>query len=221
MLGKVKLLIPSTPRELPILAGPLAGGKFVGSPRVSLRKMLGIYEHELNDWLRGALTEVNTLVDVGANDGYFAFGCAQVFLSRRQSGRVYCFEPDAVHLSSLERAAGHYRAAGIAVEIWPYFLGNLTNDSTVTLSELEYDGHPALIKIDVEGAELSVLEGSGLWLNKKNFWLIEVHSEQLLRPIREIAFNAGIHLRQIDQRPHWLLGRESRDKDNRWLVSDI
>jgi hypothetical protein len=59
-----------------IWRGPFRSARIVMNPRNSLRKIFGLYEHELNDWLEQALRWVSRVVDVGANDGYFTFGSA-------------------------------------------------------------------------------------------------------------------------------------------------
>jgi hypothetical protein len=49
-----------------------------------------------------------------------------------------------------------------------------------TLDQLAPPRWPALIKIDVEGAEVDVIEGASHWLNPRNYFLIEVHQEKYL-----------------------------------------
>ena len=67
------------------------------TPRNSVRKILGLYERELNMWLELALQKVTRVLDVGANDGYFTFGCAAVFRRLGKAGEIIAFEPQARH----------------------------------------------------------------------------------------------------------------------------
>ncbi len=115
MLSKLKNVIPSEPRKLRILFGPFSGGVFIGSPRASLRKVLGLYEHELNEWLTHALPKVEQLLDVGSNDGYFALGTAEAFRRNGVRGRIICFEPDVGFVPGLEAAAQRYKGDLAAV----------------------------------------------------------------------------------------------------------
>ena len=75
----LKTLLPDKPVATRILRGPFRGARIVMNPRESLRKIFGLYEHELNAWVEDALQRVTRVLDVGANDGYFSFGCAAAF----------------------------------------------------------------------------------------------------------------------------------------------
>src|SRR2546422_1910601 len=75
-----KSVLPDEPRLVRVWFGPFRGARVVMNPRNSIRKIFGIYEHELNGWLETTLLHVNRVVDVGANDGYFTFGCAAAFM---------------------------------------------------------------------------------------------------------------------------------------------
>jgi hypothetical protein len=78
-----------------------------------------------------------------------------------------------------------------------------------------------LVKIDVEGAEVEVVEGVRSWLKPSNMFVIEVHQERFLDPLPDLFAERGLRLVQVDQRPLALLGREAREEKNWWLVSDI
>jgi hypothetical protein len=82
-------------------------------------------------------------------------------------------------------------------------------------------GGRALIKIDVEGAELEVIEGGTAWLTPTNFFLIEVHNLEGLVALKKEFLEVGLRLLQVDQKPLPLLGRETRGVNNWWLVSDL
>ena len=74
------------------------------NPRNSLRKIFGIYEHELNGWLETRLRHVNRVLDVGASDGYFTFGCAAAFMRLRTDAEIVAFEPRDRELRKLEHS---------------------------------------------------------------------------------------------------------------------
>jgi hypothetical protein len=71
-------LLPNQPKLMRIMRGPFRGAVVVMNPRNSMRKAFGVYEHELNSWLEQVLRRVTRVLDIGANDGYFTFGCAAV-----------------------------------------------------------------------------------------------------------------------------------------------
>src|SRR5690242_8237747 len=72
----VRLFVKDQDRSLKVLSGPFRGGVFYSNPRASMRKVFGVYEHELNGWIDEALSRARQVIDVGGNDGYFTFGAA-------------------------------------------------------------------------------------------------------------------------------------------------
>src|SRR6202011_5010976 len=71
------------------------------------------------------------------------------------------------------------------------------------------------------GAELDVIEGGRSWLHPSNLFVIEVHEERFVEPFRALFAEQGLRLVQMNQRTLFLLGRETRDVKNRWLVSAL
>jgi hypothetical protein len=205
-----------------IWRGPLRGGRAVMNPRNSLRKVLGLYEHELNDWLESALRLTNRVIDVGANDGYFTFGCAAAFRRWQKKSEIVAFEPDAEHFRSLSESLRSQPRGLVEFELIPKFAGAHDAADSRTLDSLNCaDRNNTLIKIDVEGAEEDVLAGAASWLRPGNYFLIEVHKAHFLETIPRLFASHGLALDQIDQRPLRLIGRETRDEENWWLVSRI
>jgi hypothetical protein len=220
----LKRLLPDRDMDLRILRGPLRGGKFHSRPRASLRKIFGLYEHELNGWLASVLPQIDLVIDVGANDGYFTFGCAAAMRRRGKAAHVLAFEPDAFHVRQLEQAKDVGKISGGSIEIIPSIVGRATSHQIVTLDQfigVAGKHERALIKIDVEGSELDVIAGGKTWLRPSNFFLIEIHCANYLRRVRDVFLDAGLALEQINQRPLPVLGRETRDTANWWLVTDL
>src|SRR5436309_1401204 len=90
-------IFPDQARPTRILSGPFRGAVIVMNPRYSLRKLVGLYEYELNRWLKTVLPRVKRVLDVGANDGYFTFGCAAAFRRLGKTGEILAFEPQQQH----------------------------------------------------------------------------------------------------------------------------
>ena len=204
---------------LRIWRGPFRGASVVMNPRHSMRKVLGVYEHELNAWLERALPQVSRVIDVGANDGYFTFGCAAAFKRLRATGDIIAIEAQQQHVDQLRASAEQY--PNVALTLIHAYAGKELRDGVVTLDSLTTsDRERTLIKIDVEGAEEDVIAGAAQWLRPSNHFLIEVHAEAML-PRLTAAFAAkGLTLAQVDQQPLWWLGRETRELGNWWLVTD-
>src|SRR6266700_5250364 len=100
----LKFFLPDHPVLTRIWRGPFRGARIAMNPRNSLRKILGPYERELNAWLAQALPRVTRVLDVGANDGYFTFGCAAAFRRLGKAGEIIAFEPQARHVAILRKS---------------------------------------------------------------------------------------------------------------------
>jgi hypothetical protein len=210
-----------------ILRGPFRGAVIVVNPRNSLRKVFGLYEHELNAWLKDVLPRVTHVLDVGANDGYFTFGCAAAFRRTGRIGEVIAFEPQQEHMESLQKSLENQPAGATKITLLQTRVGGKVAAGETTLDAVRLRiGDPGtragtLVKIDVEGAELDVLHGAESWLNPTNFFLIEVHQHSFLKRICTLFATRGLRLTRVDQQPLPLLGREMRSEENWWLVSEI
>lgn len=221
MLRQFKRLLPGHDRPMRIWRGPFRGATVVMNPRSSLRKALGLYEHELNAWIERALDRVARVIDVGANDGYFTLGCAAALQRRGAAAEIIALEPQARHVAALRAAAGRL-GGGVTVRIVHAVVGAQVTTSTTTLDAIATaDRANTLIKIDVEGAELDVIAGAASWLQPSNLFVIEIHRRPYLEALSARFAERGLRLRRIDQRPLPLLGRDVRDPDNWWLVSEL
>jgi hypothetical protein len=196
------------------------------NPRNSLRKVLGLYEHELNCWLEAVLPNVSRVLDVGANDGYFTFGCMAAFRRMRKVGEVIAFEPEQQHFETLQKTLeGHTRDVA-RITLVNALVGSEISTGVTTLDQVRWkagsaeDRTETLVKIDVEGSELDVLKGSTSWINPSNYFLIEVHEASFLNTITDLFNRRGLNLTRVAQRPLPLLGNEKRKGQNWWLVSE-
>ena len=220
MLSRLKSLIPDQPLPMRVLLGPFRGARIVMSPRASLRKWLGLYEHENNRWLERALRSTTRVLDVGANDGYFTIGCAAAFKRLGKKAEIISFEPDRRHATSLLQSVRRHTDHDVRIQVVQSFVGASAAEGVVALDQIEAaDRRNTLIKIDVEGAELEVIRGARSWLDPSNKFIIEVHKAEYLEELIRLFRDHGIELLRIDQRPLPMLGREFRDPENWWLVS--
>ena len=227
----LKKLLPDRPVAIRIWCGPFRGARIMMNPRHSLRKMFGLYEHELNRWLKEALSRVEMVIDVGANDGYFAFGCAAAFHRLKKRGRILAFEPCESAYTQLLTTERHLQSnkgsvTNININIERRSVGSTESAQSTTLdvlarAESVIQPQRALIKIDVEGAEFDVIDGGSRWLNESNLFLIEIHREIDVTAIQARFAREGLQLDSIHQRPLPILGRERRQKENCWLVSRL
>src|SRR4030095_12986569 len=146
---------------------------------------VGLYELDTARLIHRLLNPNSWFVDVGANLGYFTLLAAKW---TAPTGRIDAFEPDPINRQRLEahlrenNLTDRVRIHPIAASSQPgkielihpqsagtnhgmaSFYKSLTGEGqtfTVATARLDdaLDGFPDLIKIDVEGAELSVIEG--------------------------------------------------------------
>jgi hypothetical protein len=205
-----------------IWRGPFRGAHIVLNPRHSLRKVFGFYEHELNAWLSTGIRRVSRVLDVGANDGYFTFGCAAAFRRLRVDGEIIGFEPQARLAEEMRKSTALQGQPSVRLQIVQSFVGREVGEHTTTLDALPFDDrYNTLIKVDVEGAELDVLAGARSWMNSSNLFLIEVHRSDYLAQLREMFAERGLKLVQVNQHGLPFVGREERAQSNWWLVSDV
>ena len=222
MLQLIKGLLPNRAVRMRVWRGPFRGARVVMNPRSSLRKVLGLYEHELNEWLDRALGRVSRVLDVGANDGYFTMGCAAAFKRLGVAGEIVAFEPQARHVDQLTAAIREQPPSATRFSIVPSMVKRQTGPGATTLDALTIlDRTNTLIKIDVEGAELEVIAGGLSWVADTNLFVIEVHKAQYLAELVAIFRERGHALVQVDQRPLPFVGSDAREAANWWLVSDL
>ena len=226
-LSLVRALLPNRTLPLPILSGPFRGATINLNPQYSLRKVFGIYEHELNEWLEKALLRVDTVLDVGANDGYFTFGCAAAFRRLKRSAEIMAFEPISQHFEELKSSLDNQPKDKVQVSLYNCLVGAEVKAGMTTLDAIAHEQpfpkapEKALIKIDVEGAELEVIAGASAWLNPTNYFLIEVHDASFLDILIQKFSAQGIKLKQVNQQALPIIGRERRTELNWWLLSDL
>jgi hypothetical protein len=218
--------LPDRVQPIRILRGPFRGAIIAMNPRNSLRKLVGLYEHELNGWLKTVLPRVTRVLDVGANDGYFTFGCAAAFRRLGKMGEIVAFEPQQQHIDELQESLGQ-QTGTTQIRLIQSMVSDAEKPGVRTLDSVKWErGNDSarsetLIKIDVEGAELEVLLGAQSWMNASNYFVIEVHQEPCLEQISRLFAEHQLRMIRIDQRPLPLLGREMRSKENWWLVSHL
>jgi hypothetical protein len=226
MMRLLRKLLPDHPVFCRILRGPFRGARVRLNPRVSMRKIFGLYEHEVNEFVNSAMPLVTTLYDIGANDGYFTIGALQCFSRLGVSGQVFAFDPQSVACDQLNAAATPYRSRGQRVEVVQTFvdepnaIGALSLDAYIKAAP-DRPATNALIKIDVEGAEARVLRGASLLLSRSNYFLIELHSGALVDEVSTIFRDFDLPFEILSQRALPLIGRENRSTENWWLVSKI
>jgi FkbM family methyltransferase len=185
-----------------VRSGPLAGMVLEVDPRTQIDVVVGLYEEGVLATIRSLLAEGDTAFDIGAHLGYFS-----LVMGTRvgATGRVVSFEPDPTVMSALQRNVKRNGAqTGAELVLVPAAVdgesgtaaftegretsrGSLVSEGgdlhveVMTLDDIVRQfGTPALVKIDVEGRELGVLDGATETLSAASTaFVIEAHSRAL------------------------------------------
>jgi FkbM family methyltransferase len=210
---RLPLRLIASQTEVPILRGPLRGKKWIkGAGPDSY--WIGTYETVRLRTFASAVAEGAVVYDVGANVGIYALlASVKVGLS----GRVYAFEPLERNLRYLRR---HIRLNNLqnctiieeavcskegklpfSAASFESSMGRLSPDGEISVSSTTLDiaiyGEnsllpPTVIKIDVEGGELEVLEGAVRALTEFHPTIfLEIHGDQLHTDCRSFLLAKG------------------------------
>lgn len=181
------------------------------------RLLLGLYELELDRWLRRLCRSGYAAFDVGGQLGYDA-----LVLAKRTSGRVVTFECESTWCSSIRRALAANPALASHIDL---VQAEVTDRHDPPRAIVSLDGHaaqvgwdPDIVKLDVEGAELSVMEGAAQIVERRHPHLIvEVHSAEHERDCGLWLVQRGYRPRIVSQRR--FLPDHRPTVHNRWLIA--
>jgi FkbM family methyltransferase len=166
--------------RVPILAGPLRGMTWTpGSRGKLLRIFLGTYERAHTQHFVDAVKNARVVFDVGACVGYYTLLASRLV---GQGGVVYSFEPSPHNLPHLRNHVAYNRLTNVTVfaeaigaeSTTARFkfgggpaTGHLAPDGNVDVRVRRLDDVvqstgiiPDVLKIDVEGGEVNVLDGA-------------------------------------------------------------
>jgi len=178
------------------------------------RIYLGLYEIELDRFLRRMLCPGLAAFDVGAQHGYDSLAIA-----KRTQAPVAAFECDGVCLAHMRESFALNPEVSALIHPVHAFVG--PGDDQVELDAWAYgeDGFvPDFIKLDIEGGEVDALRSATRILTERHPALIvEVHSLALEREAGEILIGHGYRPVVVSQRR--ILRDLRPTAHNRWLVA--
>jgi FkbM family methyltransferase len=208
MSAPLRLIPKST--VVPILQGPLRGRRWIVDSGIS-RLWLGSYEPEKMTLAASLLNPGDVAFDIGANVGIYTllFGAAV-----GPTGHVVAFEPWPrnllylrQHLALNDVANASVLGAAVCRKTGRVMLAGGEHPATVRVlsdGDIEVDSirlddfveatkiEPDLIKIDVEGSEVDVLNGASATLRKAvPLLLIATHSPALKTACTELLEDHG------------------------------
>jgi hypothetical protein len=219
VLSRIKnSLITPGPHERTIRSGAFKGLRMHLDLQHHAQNYLGLYERELHAALRELSTGIRCAVDVGSSDGSYVL----YFLSKTRAQRVLSFEPDPSAREKLhQNLALNGLRAGTRLQVRAQAVGDGQNGSVALDDLLGEIALPAVVKVDVEGAEADVLRGAEALIRRGHVgWLIETHAEALEADCLDRLRDHGYVPRVIT--PAWwrVIVPESRPiPHNQWIVA--
>jgi hypothetical protein len=185
---------------------------------------LGLYEYELATWLRRLCRAGTRCVDVGAYNGYYA-----LTLAKLTGAPVLSYEPDSEAMARCRRNLALNPTLAPLIELRAVSVGARCAGGSVSLDDellpRARRTRPScwLLKLDVEGAELEVLQGAQQFLElMRPHLIVETHSAELEEACGQALRAAGYSPRVVTQRRvlrqdrSWPPGIPSH---NRWFVA--
>jgi FkbM family methyltransferase len=176
---------------------------------------LGRYEPEVTAFLAKHLRSCRVFFDVGASTGYYTRVALKLM---DQEGAIIAFEPDPTAVGRLRQALSdprlfvHEEAVGredhtAILQSREGFVSRIRDESIAgakylqhtdvrvrSLDEMIKAGQapsPDLLKVDVEGGEMLVLEGMQRLLQTRPAMAVECHSMPLLRDVLSLLLACG------------------------------
>jgi FkbM family methyltransferase len=199
---------------LPILRGPLRGLRWLVATRSSF--LFGTYEPTQTRLFQEFVKLGDVVYDVGAHFGYYTLLSSKLVGA---GGRVLAFEPSPANLARLYRHINlngrkNVQVLELAVsdhEGIAHFetrtgsgVGHLADDGPLevkltTLDSLSQFPLPQVMKIDVEGAEVGVLNGAkALFAKCKPVIFLSLHGDDLKTTCMNLLSGYGYTFRQIE-----------------------
>ena len=212
--ARAAVLRPGAVRRIPFGLG--RGLRLEADPQTTLHVYLGTAEIEIAGHLRRLARPGSFCFDVGSNNGYYAMALTRL----TGVGAVALeFAPDG--LERIRRNLARNGALGAAVRLVEAYVTNVVDPAqhATTLDRVSEElGTPDLLKIDVEGAELTVLQGAEhLLARRRPHVVLETHGREVEAACAQVLRDHGYAPLVRDQR-RWL--REGRpNPHNRWLVA--
>jgi hypothetical protein len=210
-----RLVLGSGKKARHVLAGIGRGIQIVADPAHDSQRLIGLAEAELNGAFRRMAPASATFIDVGASNGWYCL------LVRKLNPRIFviaCEPQDYLGKEFAENAElNGLRGDGMQ------FVRRLVGEREMTIDELAAGrSDPILIKVDVEGAEGSVLRSGAQTLATKRCGLIiETHSTEAEEDCVSQLQALGYKCELIN--PAWyrrFIPEQRPITHNRWLIAE-
>lgn len=180
---------------------------------------LGLWERETYSCIKALSMDIRSAIDIGAGAGEHSL----YFLKKTPARKVYGIEPAPANQARIYSIlnANDPRLTSRYTLINKYVASNADIDS-MALDDLIPDLlMPCMVKMDIDGGEVSALRGASKLLRCPDMrWLIETHSFELEKECINLFQEAGYSVKIIHNAWWRVFIPELRPGEmNRWLVA--
>lgn len=177
--------------------------------------LLGLYEREIHAWLTKGMKKAATLIDIGANQGYFVLA----FL--KTGKKVIACEPGDVSIEIVQNATLNGFTENKDYVLEKRLVGP-AQPGYVTFEELIKDSPaPYFFLVDIDGGEYDLLQACSPYFDHSQAsWLFETHSPELETQCAQYLKQKGYTVTIIKNGWWRFFIRERRGTGhNRWLYA--
>jgi SAM-dependent methyltransferase len=210
-----RILMPTGRHPRKVLFGPFRGLVLNLDFQTQSQLYWGLYEKELNYYIRLALSKSHWIIDIGAGAGELSL------LFAKNGKEFFAIEASADEIQNINFNAMLNSIIAPPERLICKFAGEINSTEMVRADSLDVDRSTAgLIKIDVEGSELNVLEGATKLISecKSLFMVIETHSELLEIECLTVLRRKGFECTIVNNAWWRFLIPEHRSQQhNRWI----
>lgn len=188
--------------------------------------VLGIYEIEVQNFIKKHIKNNSNIVFMGAADGYFAINSVLSF----NINSAICYELTTEGRKNIKKNAEHFNISDKLI-----IKNKIDNNNIHELFDQSID----LILCDIEGAEFDIFEEPILEKLKNSKIIIEIHSKNIDNydnKLNNLISNASkffhvdelftgprdlskfVYLKDVPDDKRWIICSEGRSKLGKWLT---
>lgn len=178
--------------------------------------LMGLYEREIYPYLLHGMKRGRVLIDIGANDGYYALAFV-----RMPGKQVVLCEPGDERMELEKNLALNGFHKQVDYELVDKFVSANPGPDQIELASLMKVDQENFVLMDIEGGELGVIKNFNFSSNLQVSWLIETHAKEIEDEIVARLKQHQYKVTIID-RAWWrpLVPEKRPLMHNRWLYAE-